>query len=203
MILSLALAAAAELSAPSPTTAFQTNDYPSWALQKEESAGSILQLDVDPSGKVTRCVNVKTVGSEKLAKEMCSILRRRRLAPARLQNGQKVHAFLQQYVSMFLPDTESGRMVMSQQAAPDAELAVNKISGSESEASLAIILAYDEAGAVTDCGPAMPKQDAALTKVACSQRALFDPAVRKDVAGQPVPYVTRKKILFRAGAVSQ
>jgi hypothetical protein len=152
-------------------------------------------LVVDANGKPVQCTNKTNVGNERLAKDICGILSRKRFKPATLRDGQKVYAILDTFLTMFLPDTDEGRKIMSLRMAPDAELQVTKLpDGSSPEIS--IILAYDASGKITDCGPANREKDLKMADVACSQRILFDHTIQKDPSGQPVAYVTQKRIRF-------
>ena len=188
-------AAAAGLSVPSPSSAVRLHDYPQWALRKGASAGSTNRVMVDPEGKVSQCTNIRDVGDPGLAKEVCRILKRRKLTPPTLRNGQKVHAFLESTINLTLPDTAEGRRIDAIRPPPDAELTVNALPNSIS-ADVMIFLAFDASGKVTDCSPADFEKNMALADVACSHRAIFDNAVQNDLASQPVAYVTRKKIRF-------
>ena len=194
-MVSIILAAATGLSAPSPANSFSNNDYPAWALARDASVAAVISLVVDPQGKAVQCINLREIGDPRLAKEVCRILSRKRVQPPTLRDGQKVHAFLETMIRLFLPDTDKGRQIMVLHSPPDAELSVNQLPNGES-AEVGIILAYDSAGKITDCAPSETEKQVALANVACSQKVMFDNAIKNDISGQSVAYVTRKRVLF-------
>lgn len=195
MLTMIIAAAATGLSVPWPAKIFSHGDYPDWALARDVSAASIMRLVVAPDGKVARCVSVREFGDQQLAKEVCRILGRKRFAPPTLRDGRKVHAFLDTMLSLILPHTSEGRKIMALRMPPDAELSVNKLP-SRNAAEVRVFLAYDPAGKITDCAPAEGEKDLALANLACGQRALFDNAIRNDLTGRPVAYVTQKRFGF-------
>lgn len=189
------LAATAGLSVPSPSSALSVHDYPQWALRAGASAGSTDRVMVEPTGKVAQCIHIGEVGDPGLAKEVCRILKRKTLSAPTLRDGQKVHAFLQFTTNLTLPDTAEGRRIDAMRSPPDAELPVNVLPNGSST-DVMIFLAFDAAGNVTDCAAADFERNNSLAAVACEQRAMFNNAVQKDPSGQPVAYVTRKKVRF-------
>jgi len=195
MILMAVAAVASGLSIPSPTSVFKNGDYPEWAIRENASAGSVFHLAVDPDGKPIECTNKVLVGNEKLAKEICRIISRKRLRPATLRDGQKAYAFFDTFVTLFLPDSKEGEKIMGLRMTPDAQLSVNKLpDGNETQVS--ILLAYDASGNVIDCAPSDTEENIKLAGVACGQRKLFDNSIQKDGSGQAVSYVTQRRIKF-------
>lgn len=188
----------AGLTAPSPSLAFLIDDYPSWALQKEASAASVMRVVVEPNGKVSECTTLHEFGNSRLAKEICGILKRKRLKPARLRDGQQVHAVLETFISLYMPDTDGARDIMNLQMAPDAELTVAGLPNASAQ-EVRIVLAYDTDGKITDCAPSKAEKNIQLADVACRQRSLFDNAVQKAPSGRPITYVTTKRIKFTVG----
>ncbi|MFL6755079.1 MAG: energy transducer TonB, partial [Sphingomicrobium sp.] len=65
------------------------DDYPSDALNKEETGTVGIRLSIGPDGRVTNCDVTSSSGSRSLDSATCRILRSRaRFTPARLSNGQ-------------------------------------------------------------------------------------------------------------------
>jgi hypothetical protein len=195
-LLTIIIAAVATgLAVPSPARVFGNEDYPTWAMTNAASAASVIHLVVDPNGKVAQCTSVREFGDHRLAKEVCLILSRKRFHSPALRDGQKVYAFLDTMIRLFLPDTDEGRTIMALRTTPDAELSVNKLP-SGNTAQVGVDLAYDAAGKITDCAPSEHEKEVGLANIACGQRAMFDNAPQKDTMGQPVAYVTQKRFRF-------
>ena len=194
MIFAITAAIAAGLSEPAITSLFAPSDYPDWAMKRGASAASIVEVGVDPQGKVIACRNVRNFGDDVLAKEFCRILKRKRLKPAPDRDGRVLHFYYETLIRMYLPDTRKGQDVMRIQESPDAELAVNQLPKGTS-ADVKISLVYDQSGKITDCEP-LNGTDRTLAAIACSQRSLFEGAIRNDAAGHPVPYLTWKNVRF-------
>jgi hypothetical protein len=189
------LTAASGLSAPSIISILDPDDYPTWAVAKGVSAASYIRWVVDPQGKTVQCTILSEIGDPQLAKSVCRILSRKHSRSPTLREGQKVHAFLDTMIAFYLPDTEDGRKIGALRQSPDAELTVNQVPNNK-PADVSVILAFDQSGRVTDCAPSEGEKLVALANVACGQRALFDHAIQKDMSGQPVAYVTRKRVRF-------
>ena len=188
-------ATAAAILVPFPADAFGPRDYPKWALAKNISAASTNRLTISPAGRIEECTNLHIEGDPVLANDVCRMLTRKKLPSPTLRDGRKVYAFVESHIWFTLPETAEGRRIESLRPAPDAEISVQAIPAGLSP-DIAIHLAFDADGKVTDCAPATSEADLALTDIACGQRALFDNVIRKDPAGQPVAYVTRKRIRF-------
>jgi hypothetical protein len=195
--IAIIVAAAAGFSVPSIAGSIRLNDYPNWALAEGASAASTLRLNIDPTGRITKCSNLNEAGDSRLARDLCRIISKKRLQAPTLRDGQKVHAFLDTTIKLFLPDTVEGRRIRDLIDPPDVELTVSGLAGNTS-AEVAILLAYDATGKITDCAPAGDEENVQLTTAACQQRALFDNVIQRDADGRPVAYVTRKGIRFVA-----
>lgn len=184
----------AGLYVPSLPEAFTTNDFPTWAVAKGVSSGSLVRVTVEPTGRVSRCEDVSFVGDPILAKVACNVLNGKRLKPATLSNGAKVHATGVTMIKFTIPDTAEGKRIDAIHLKPDAEIIVNRLPKKDPDVS--INLSYDSAGNVIDCAPTQWEKDKSLAEMACSQRSIFDGAIFKDSTGQPVPYVTWKRVRF-------
>lgn len=195
--IAIIVAAATGLSVPSLAGSISPDDYPDWAIAEGASAASTLRLSIDPAGRITKCANLIEAGDSRLARNFCRILSKRRLEAPTLRDGQKVHAFLDTTIKLFLPDTVEGRRIWDLMDPPDVELTVSGLAG-VALADVAILLAYDAAGKITDCAPAEDEKRMHLVTVACQQRVLFDNVIQRDADGRPVAYVTRKGIRFVA-----
>jgi protein TonB len=70
---------------------FSASDYPIDALRKEEQGTSVARLDIDASGRVTRCSIISTSGSALLDKSTCRVLEKRaQFTPARDSFGRPI-----------------------------------------------------------------------------------------------------------------
>jgi hypothetical protein len=198
----LMLAVAAGLSAPTLVKNIGPGDYPTWAIKKNASAASVVRVAIDPQGKPTECTALNQVGDLQLAGVVCGIVTRKSYRPAMLRDGRKVHAILDTLITFFIPDTDEGRKIGALRQIPDAELTVNQLPGKE-QADVTVVLAVDTEGKVTDCAPSENEKLLSLANIACDQRALFDNALQRDQTGQPIAYVTRKKIRFSSSTASK
>jgi hypothetical protein len=200
LTIAIAAAAATGLAVPYPASSLSHSDYPTWALARNASATSFVDITIDPEGRVAECKSIRNFGDARLAGEICDILKRKRFKPPKLADGWKVHAFFETAIRFFLPDTAEGRKVMVISRGPDAELSVNHLP-TGTWTAVSISLAYDQAGRIIACERSAFEKQKTLADVACSQRAMFDNSVRRDATGQPVPYVTSKTIRFTVAAL--
>ena len=72
-------------------TLFSADDYPADAQRNGEEGTVQAELAVDPRGRVSRCLIIRSSGHSSLDKATCNILERRaRFRPARDRNGDAV-----------------------------------------------------------------------------------------------------------------
>jgi len=192
MPLVLAAAATSTLSAVDISTAMQ--HYPSWALLDERSAAALMDVMTNPSGVTTYCKVIPLVGDEKLATEFCTLLKRAKVKPAHLANGEAVHGWTHGIYKMCIPDTTIGDQICALHSAPDYTLTVNFLPEGATGQVGKLILAVDANGVVTDCQPTMGVDKTLLPAAVCKWPALSPQPVRQNAAGLPVPYVTAVRI---------
>jgi hypothetical protein len=147
-----------------------------------------------------RCEIETVYGSKRLASEMCKILSRRRVQGARDANGDNVHGVVRTLLSFFLPDTPKGAKIAGLEQVPDAVMTVTRLPAGEAKAEAEVALTIDEAGRITDCGPASVEVRDDLAKAVCSSRDQLGPEKIVDLDGNPVRYVTTRKVELRAEA---
>lgn len=199
MISILVASASVIASAPSLQAAFTPNDYPVWALKRDESAAAFVDALVDPDGRVSRCLVQETFGSKDLAGEICNIIMRKRLRPARDFHGNKTYGVVRTVLSMYLPDTRQGQEVAKRGKAADVVLTVTQLPIGKTFAEVDVLLAVDENGHVTDCGPKTVRDLQTVVEAVCSAAAELGAAKVSDTRGRPIRYVTSKKVELRVG----
>jgi catabolite regulation protein CreA len=186
--------AATRLYIPSLTDGLTADDFPQWAVEKGVSAGSLVSVTIDPNGRVLRCDKLNVVGDPNLANVVCNVLKNKRLKRPTLSDGSNVYATGTTLIKFTIPGTTEGRRIDALRTEPDAEISVNRLSAGDPIVS--ITLGYNSSGKVIDCAAADWEKDTRLASIACSQRSIFDGAIFKDPSGQPVSYVTWKKVRF-------
>ncbi|GGC26281.1 hypothetical protein GCM10011371_12310 [Novosphingobium marinum] len=72
---------------PDVSGAAGATDYPDWAIRKEKSAAALVDVVVDPAGRVISCKPQQTFGDERLAGQICSKLSARDMKSARDATG--------------------------------------------------------------------------------------------------------------------
>lgn len=192
-------AAAVTLSAPTLSQGLSIDDYPQWAMVSGSSAATLVRVAISPSGQVTECVSLQRFGDKALAQEACKLLKRRRLTPATLRSGEKVHAFFDSFVLFVMPETEQGDQMARLKPAPDLVVTVASLP-KDLDVDIGVLIAVDATGKVIDCGAANEIDSKALVAAACSQRNLFPATKRLDQSGLAVPYVTRWQVQFTTNA---
>ena len=156
---SLILAATLTMTPPDLGSVLGPSDYPVWALQDNESAAAILDLLIEPNGKISRCQSGAIYGSKRLASEICDLVKGNRVGPARDPTGNNIHGVAHTLLRLWLPDTNNGREIERLQQASDVVLSVNRLPGEAKRAEVDVAVMVDEEGKVLACEPAGPKVD--------------------------------------------
>jgi hypothetical protein len=194
----VALIAASALAAAqwaSPVVA--DDDYPGTALLKSKSAAAMIELLVDPAGKVVKCTQSAAVGDEQLASQMCNIAKRKKATPARDAAGKPAFGFRRVYASLTLPGTQQADEIDKLGPAPDVDIEVASIpAGSPSPVLVNVIIGVDQAGKTTGCEYTRGGLAAAFGKVACEQVKAMPFDKLTDADGSAVSYVRPVSVRF-------
>ena len=194
---------ATALSAPRLTPQFDdrlNERYPQWALHTNRSAGALVELVVDPDGRVQSCTLLDTIGSARLAQEMCEETEKMRLLGAQDTEGRPAYGVVHTLLK-FTVDGDELKMVDSAGEPADLELTAEALpQGYERGFVVEVDLLVDAEGSVRHCDEAFggpPARFAAYTELACgkARELAMKPLA---VAGGPAgPYVTRLRARFQ------
>lgn len=193
----LALIAASALAAAKwSTPVVAADDYPQTALLKQKSAVTMLELVIDPGGKVLKCTPSGTLGDAQLASDMCDIAKRKKAVPARDAAGTPVFGYRRDFGVLVLPGTAQADQIGDVRATPDIDIEVASVpAGTTTPVFVELTVAVDKAGKTAGCefSSASPS---AFAKVACQQVSgmAFDKLT--DASGAPVGYVRSMVVRF-------
>jgi hypothetical protein len=199
ILLFLALAPVFTVTPANLDAILTPNDYPTWAVEREESAAAVVDVLVEPSGRVSRCVLQQTIGSKNLGREICSIAMKRRVQPARDAQGTETYGVARTLLRMFLDETQEGEAVRKTVRAPDVVLAVTKLPGGEKMAEAEVLISVDETGHATSCGPRSAGDRQQVVEAICSARDQLGVGRVANAQGEAIRYVTTKKVELRVG----
>ncbi|WP_338465972.1 energy transducer TonB [Novosphingobium sp. ZN18A2] len=194
------LAAAMALVPPEPKGELVSNsNYPQWALQRDKSAGVVYTLLISPDGEIAKCMIRAKVGNDKLAGQICDMIKRRKttLRPALASDGMTTYGVYTDTVNFFIPNTP-GSDGLPIRRAPDAELTVSQMpSGLSSPADIHVAVEVGTQGTIEHCGAVGKKPDATLTALACKQLGGMQLGVMNlGTKGENVPYVRSLTVRF-------
>jgi hypothetical protein len=194
----LALIAAASLAAAqwtSPVVADE--DYPATALLKYQSAATMLDVVIDPQGKVVKCTQSGAVGDEQLASQMCAIAKRKTATPARDARGKPAFGFRRDFASLSLPGSYQADKIANIGPAPDIDIEVASFpKGSQSPVLVNLTVAVDQTGKTSGCEYRQAGTVAAFAKVACEQVRQMEFDKLTDGGGAPIAYVRPVSVRF-------
>lgn len=173
-----------------------TSDYPRWALKKNESAGTVVSVFIDPEGRALRCAIVAVIGSGRLADYICEQLKRVRFEPATDATGAKRYGKIVGLIKMALPDTEIGRQVIALRQKPDVELTVTSLPDREERfREVKVEALVNDNGLIEDCNgsdSSTNELNAAACKVLEGQKL----PVEIGVNGSAISYVQEMTVSF-------
>jgi hypothetical protein len=175
-------------------------NYPQSALNAGQSAAALIEAEVDPKGRVTKCNALVGYGDKKLAGSICGIIEGMQIEPAKIQ-GAAAYGVAHEFVSLFLDD-DKGDKVAKLIAPADMELQVNKLPSGKSMVRVTANILVDAAGKPQACYAANDAPQA-YADVACTQVSGLTFGVFKDGAGKPVGYVRSPIIDFELASASQ
>lgn len=190
------------LAGPELSSGLQPDDYPIWAMQANVSAASIVELLIDPVGKVERCENKKTFENEKLASEFCKIFKRKRSQqPAHLRDGTPVYGVYRRAQKFFLPGTAQGYRVSTIMSDPEIELTVNKLPVSGvNQLDGFLTLLIDKTGAAIDCAVNKEPNKTTLPETICAYKTKIVQDIKLNNADTPIEYVIEIRVRLKLAA---
>lgn len=206
MISALLFAAAAAAASNFAPPEFRPKDvqrmmenYPQSALDAGQSAAVLIEAEVDPKGRVTKCNALVGYGDKKLAGSICGIVEGMQIEPAKIQ-GAEAYGVAHKFVSLFV-DNNKGDKVAKLIAPADMELQVNKLPAGKSTVRVEANILVDAAGKPQACYAAndAPK---AYADVACTQVSGLTFGMLKDEVGKPVGYVRSLIMDFELASAS-
>ncbi|NVD44142.1 energy transducer TonB [Qipengyuania atrilutea] len=173
-----------------------TSDYPRWALKKNESAGTVFSVLVDPEGRALRCAIVAVVGSYRLAEYVCEQLKRVRFEPATDATGAKRYGKIVGLIKMALPDTEIGRQIIALRQKPDVELTVTSIPDKEERfREVKVQTLVNDNGLIEDCNGSDNSTNG-LTAAACKVLEGEKLPIETAGDGSAISYVQEMTVSF-------
>ena len=183
-----------ETSRGLPTT------YPAEAAWSAQSAAAIVDLTVDPDGKVVACEVDEVIGDVKLANRSCRQMLGGKAVPARGPNGQPVHGVVRTILRVLIGANHRAA-AMAAGMRPDIMLSVNRMpSGYAADNVYALNLFVSADGQVQQCEPAEPGAGEPNLQpyfdAACSQARTLKSEIVADEAGIAVPFATRMTVGF-------
>jgi protein TonB len=184
---SIALAAAAQATAPAPVltkdlrTIFRVDDYPSSALQRGEQGAVIPEILVNPNGHVELCTIAASSGYPDLDSTTCAIIRERtKFSPPIGPNGEPVYSLNRVPIGWGI----GGPLQFA--VNPDMELSINQApAGVQLPVSVFIKFLRTPDGSVTSCRAAQAASPE-LVDLACRTTNQSDRRVIRNAAKQPV-----------------
>lgn len=171
-------------------------EYPLWAVRDEKSAGAIISIWVDPTGRIYDCKVLSVMGDKRLAAEVCGLSLRWKVPPAIDRHGKPIFGNVVTLIRVAIPDTPMGDRIRLLKQASDLELDLNKLPDKlESPYKLGLALEIDPDGRIVTCNGDKNANEM-LAHVACERVAseLFEKAFDKE--RKPISYVRPLKVTF-------
>lgn len=207
----IALAAAAQLSAPVPkdlTKWFYADDVPDYLMAKGNGLWFVkVGIGISPDGALTGCQIEGSSGIPKLDAFTCrTILKRAKFVPARSIDGSPAFGVFRTSIKWSVADAPWDDSKFSD---PDVEVQVQNLPPAVKSPSLVrVMFAVDQAGTIGSClaEPTKSFQHVdnvpALVPIACDQLAKsYKPVPAKDEGGNAIPSVQDALVRFtKAGA---
>jgi hypothetical protein len=161
--------------------------YPSRALRDGKSAAALMDLDIDPEGRVIECRTVAIYGDKSLGESICGLRTKVRLTAATI-DGSPAYGSLRTFARFVRPGHKGAREVEAMRPVADVEFTVKTLPGGQESLRLGLKLLIAPDGAVADC-KASDDQHPTFVRAACSQIAKVKFNALNDAAGQPVQHV--------------
>lgn len=207
----IALAAAAQLSAPVPKNLrkwFYADDTPSYLIAKRDGLWLVsVRIGVRPDGAIDGCQVEVSSGLAQLDALTCSkILRRAKFVPATAADGSPAFGVYRRSITWAVSsaprDTSDARR-------PDVQVQVRELPPDvKSPTFVSVMFAVDRSGNIGSCRAEPTKSfehvdnDPALVPIACDRLAKsYKPVPAKDAGGNAIPSVQDALVRFtKAGA---
>jgi hypothetical protein len=203
----IALAAAAQLSAPVPTNLkdwFIANDFPSDVITRAPHLWLVpIRIDVGPDGTIRSCEIEATSGEPLLDKRTCEFVRKRaRFIPAHWSDGSPAYGAFRTTVSWLLIEGSPDNIPRA--VYPDLTITVKSLpSAGKTDSVVRAMFAVDAEGRVSSCvaepGSGFEEAENApsLVPVACDELTkTFTAVPAKDATGKAIPSVQDALVLF-------
>ena len=206
----IALAAAAQLSAPVPLNLkewFTFKDVPMWLVQKEGIWNVGVRLVVAPNGTLRICYAEKSSGIADLDKLTCELIEKRsRFQAARWTDGAPVTGIYSTTVTWSVSTPYEGpvQFPLPRGANADFDISVEQLpAGLKSPALARVTFAVDPNGKMSSCTAEIgdnfvrAENDPSLVPVACDQVLKnYRPIPLKNSAGTPIASVQDALVRF-------
>ena len=192
MFVLLMAAAAANPTVPTLDKALTPDDYPAWAVNQEAWTAAAVDVLVDAKGRLTNCTTTATFGSERLGRDICTMIKGRLVPPGRDSSGNAVPSKISTLLRMFIWPANKRLRGLTRDA--DAVLAVASLPGGSRTAEVDVVLQVEPDGTISDCVAGPKASNTALVKAACAAYRGSTLGKLLDEAGQAVRYVTTRKV---------
>jgi hypothetical protein len=179
-----------EFTAPSAETEEATRmqrKYPTRALADRQSAAALMDVEVDPTGRIVTCETVAIYGSKSLGQSICGLYKPVRVMPATVA-GQPAYGAYRTLIAFYLPGDKQGQKVAAVRPVADAEFTVKALPDGEKTLRVGLKLLIAPDGAVSQCSSGGDKFPT-FVGAACEQIAKVKFAGVKDGEGRPVQHV--------------
>jgi hypothetical protein len=199
MMSALLFAAAAGSFVP-PSFTQENVDRLQQGFSGDHSEAVLIEVKVDPKGRIIDCKASSAVGSADFAASVCSDVERLRVKQA-LIAGQSAYGVISTLIRFQVYPDRSRQKVDAAQQAADMELQVNKLPAGKSTVRVEANILIDAAGKPQACyADKDPPQ--AYADVACTQVSGITFGALKDDGGKPVSYVRTVIIDFDLASAS-
>jgi hypothetical protein len=160
--------------------------YPTQALSNRDSAAALMDVEVDPQGRVIKCETIAVYGRNSLGQRICELQKKVRVTPATI-GGQPAFGAYRSFAAFYLPGDKLGREVAAVRPVASAEFTVASLPDGKDTLRLGLTLLIAPDGAVSDCtgGSEYP----GFVGAACGQIAKVKFAAVTDADGKPVQHV--------------
>jgi hypothetical protein len=203
MIVSALLVATA-ISAPSLESRDlrrMLDTYPDWAVRAGKSSGALIDVIVEPDGKVRECTLIRFLGDERLAHEECAQVERVRFVPARGPDGNPILGKYRTYIVRFVQGSGQRAQVERTTQNPDLRLEAEELPRHARVLELDLDVLIDSAGAVRACDAgarSSSPEEAPYVDRACQEAIKITATPLAGQTGTPTDYVANLKVRFEA-----
>lgn len=178
---------------------FERN-YPTWAVREGKSAAAVLDLQIQPDGKVSDCKVVSLVGNERLALERCEYFKGVRMTPAIGPDGSNIIARYRTWINLWVDSSsQERRLVQAAKWPPDMTLRLAELQTTDRSIEIELEVLVNATGAVQLCEAGRKYETTtyeSLVEVGCAEvtRTTFSPL--HDSSGTPVEHVVNFRVRF-------